>query len=115
MLEVGREPSRTPGNVAKANKAPDRGHATEAPGQAVSKYGSHAAGVRGAAIRMKTVGPGGRDRRFGCMRISCGSRFPFFRLQGAQEATMFSQIDAPPRLRGMTWSTVRLCLLEPQY
>ena len=64
---------------------------------------------------MKTVGPGGRGLRFGCILISWGRRFPFLRLQGAQEATMFSQTDSPPRLRGMTWSTVRLGLLEPQY
>ena len=58
-------------------------------------------------MRMKTVGPGGRGFRFGCIRISWGRRLPFLRLQGAQEATMFSQTDSPPRLRGMTWSTVR--------
>ena len=32
---------------------------------------------------------------------------PLRRLQLAQAATMFSQTDLPPRLRGMTWSTVR--------
>ena len=57
---------------------------------------------------MKTVGPGGRGRLSGCIRASRGVRFPFFRLQGAQEATMFSHTDSPPRLRGITWSTVRL-------
>ena len=70
---------------------------------------------RGAAIRMKTVGPGGRGSRLGCIRISWGRRLPFLRLQGAQEATMFSQTDSPPRRRGITWSTVRLGLSEPQY
>ena len=39
-----------------------------------------------------------------CLR---GVRFPFLRLHGAHEATMFSHTDSPPRLRGMTWSTVR--------
>src|SRR5205085_11008596 len=39
---------------------------------------------------------------------------PLRRLQGAQEATMFSQLEAPPLERGMTWSTVRL-EREPQY
>ena len=63
--------------------------------------------MRGAAILMKTVGPGGRGRLRGCMRISCGMRLPLRRLQEAQEATMFSQTDSPPRLRGITWSTVR--------
>src|SRR6266576_6801998 len=87
----------------------------EAQRYAVSRYGSQASGVRGAAILMKTVGPGGRGFRFGCIRISWGRRLPFLRLQGAQEATMFSQTDSPPRLRGMTWSTVRLGLIEPQY
>src|SRR3954462_5969369 len=85
------------------------------PRQAVIRYGSHASGVRGAAMRMKTVGPGGRGLRFGCIRISWGRRLPFLRLHGAQEATMFSHTDSPPRLRGMTWSTVRLGLSEPQY
>jgi hypothetical protein len=44
-----------------------------------------------------------------------GSRLPLRRLQLAQAATMFSQTDLPPRLRGITWSTVRPDLVEPQY
>ena len=28
---------------------------------------------------------------------------------------MFSQTDLPPRLRGITWSTVSPDLVEPQY
>ncbi len=47
------------------------------------------------------------------MRASRGVMFPFFRLQGAQEATMFSHTDCPPRLRGITWSTVRPAGLAP--
>ena len=37
------------------------------------------------------------------------------RLQLAQAATMFSQTDLPPRLRGITWSTVSPDFLDPQY
>ena len=37
------------------------------------------------------------------------------RLQLAQAATMFSQTDLPPRLLGITWSTVSPDLREPQY
>jgi hypothetical protein len=48
------------------------------------------------------------------MSISRGVRFPLRRLQGAHEVTMFSQMLAPPRLRGSTWSTVRWDVL-PQY
>ena len=51
----------------------------------------------------------------GCMWISRGSRLPFLRLQEAQAATMLSQVEAPPRERGMTWSTVRPDFVEPQY
>src|SRR5256885_14804890 len=64
---------------------------------------------------MKTVGPGGRGRLLGCIRASRGVRLPFFRLQGAHEATMFSHTDSPPRLRGITWSTVRPVAWRPQY
>ena len=64
---------------------------------------------------MKTFGPGGRGAVFGCIWISRGRRLPLRRLQGAQEATMFSQTDSPPRLRGMTWSTVSPLRSLPQY
>ena len=64
---------------------------------------------------MKTVGPGARGLLRGCIWISRGRRLPLRRLQVAQAATMFSQTDLPPRLRGMTWSTVRPDLREPQY
>src|SRR3954449_643406 len=64
---------------------------------------------------MKTVGPGGLGFELGCIDASRGVRFPFLRLHGAQEATMFSHTDSPPRLRGMTWSTVKPGLLVPQY
>src|SRR5437763_16566227 len=43
-----------------------------------------------------------------------GKRSPLRRLQGAQEATMFSQVETPPLERGTTWSTVRF-EREPQY
>ena len=72
-------------------------------------------GILGLARRMKTVGPGGRGRLSGCIRASRGVRFPFFRLQGAHEATMFSHTDWPPRLRGITWSTVSPEASRPQY
>ena len=71
------------------------------------RYCSQLGGGFGAATLMKTFGPGGRGVVFGCIWISRGRRLPLRRLQGAQEATMFSQTDSPPRLRGITWSTVR--------
>src|SRR4051812_49713720 len=64
---------------------------------------------------MKTGGGGDFGAFAGCMWISRGSRLPLRRLQGGQAATMFSQIERPPRERGMTWSTVRPDLVEPQY
>ena len=64
---------------------------------------------------MNTVGPGGRGRLVGCIGASRGIRLPFLRLQGAQAATMFSHTDSPPRLRGITWSTVRPEASWPQY
>jgi hypothetical protein len=39
---------------------------------------------------------------------------PLRRLQGAQDATMFSQVETPPFDFGITWSTVRLDR-DPQY
>jgi hypothetical protein len=38
------------------------------------------------------------------MRASCGVRPPFFVLHFTQDATTFSQVVSPPRLRGTTWS-----------
>src|SRR4051812_49760421 len=63
---------------------------------------------------MKTCGCGGRGSRAGCMLAWIGVMSPLRRLHGAQEATMFSQEEAPPFERGMTWSTVRL-VRESQY
>ena len=45
----------------------------------------------------------------GCMSFipaSCGIWFPLRRLQGWQQATRFSHVEAPPRDRGTTWSSV---------
>src|SRR5260221_11302671 len=64
---------------------------------------------------MKTVGGGAFGDFFGCIWISRGRRLPFRRLQLAQAATMFSQTDFPPRLRGITWSTVSPDFVDPQY
>src|SRR3954468_14096276 len=64
---------------------------------------------------MKTVGGGAFGSFFGCMWISRGRRLPLRRLQVAQAATMFSQTDLPPRLLGITWSTVSPDFVEPQY
>src|SRR5260221_8286701 len=64
---------------------------------------------------MKTVGGGAFGDFFGCIWISRGRRLPFPRLQLAQAATMFSQTDFPPRLRGITWSTVSPHFVHPQY
>src|SRR5215212_328592 len=48
--------------------------------------------------------------------LAClGRRSPFRRLQGAQQVTMFSQVEDPPFERGMTWSTVSEWRSEPQY
>src|SRR4051794_12775627 len=63
---------------------------------------------------MKTWGLGVRGawrRRIPTCR---GKALPLRRLQGAQEVTMFSQLETPPLDRGTTWSTVRL-EREPQY
>ena len=63
---------------------------------------------------MKTCGPGTFGAFFGCMLICSGSRSALRLLQGAQEATMFSQVELPPLERGMTWSTVNFERV-PQY
>ena len=104
--------SRTGGYSGERGVAGDAeliGHA------AAGKYCCQAGGILGDATRMKTVGPGAFGRLRGCIWISRGRRLPLRRLQLAQAATMFSQTDSPPRLRGMTWSTVRPDLREPQY
>src|SRR5689334_7093773 len=63
---------------------------------------------------MKTVGPGALGLLRGCIPASAGVRAPLRRLQGAHEVTMLSQLEGPPRLRGITWSTVRWVVV-PQY
>src|SRR5580658_11045737 len=47
-----------------------------------------------------------RGSRAGFMLASWGSWLPLRRLQGWQQATRFSQVDRPPRERGITWSSV---------
>src|SRR5204862_2971994 len=78
------------------------------------RYCSHAFGIVGVATWMKISARGVRGERRGCMPAWRGVRSPLRRLQRAQEATMFSQLEAPPLERGITWSTVRL-EREPQY
>ena len=63
---------------------------------------------------MNMCGLGTRGALRGCMLIWAGRRSALRRLQGAQEATMFSQVERPPFERGITWSTVRLERV-PQY
>src|ERR1700677_1662174 len=74
--------------------------------------------VRQPCRRDRRRGDGDEDLRArewrGCMFACLGRRSPLRRLQGAHEATMFSQLEVPPLERGITWSTVRFeC--EPQY
>src|SRR6202000_82130 len=64
---------------------------------------------------MKTVGAGGFGVVLGCICISRGRRLPFLRLQVAQAATMLSQVEPPPRERGMRWPRVSPDLAKPQY
>ena len=40
------------------------------------------------------------------IETSSSRRLPFFKLHGAHEVTTFSHTESPPRLRGMTWSSV---------
>src|SRR5205823_5765254 len=81
---------------------------------ACGRYCSHAVGIVGVATWMKISARGVRGARCGCIPACRGVRSPLRRLQGAQEATMLSQLDAPPLERGITWSTVRF-EREPQY
>src|SRR5688572_19252959 len=77
-------------------------------------YCRQAAGIVGPDTWMKIAGCGVRGARRGCMLAWRGMRSPLRRLQGAQDATMFSQLDEPPFDLGITWSTVRLERV-PQY
>ena len=47
-----------------------------------------------------------RGSRISFMLGFAGSWLPLRRLQEWQQATRFSQVDEPPRERGMTWSSV---------
>src|SRR5271165_3745579 len=78
------------------------------------RYCSQAVGIVGLATWMKISARGVRGAWRGCIPACRGSLSPLRRLQGAQEATMFSQLEDPPFERGITWSTVRL-EREPQY
>src|SRR5271165_6370660 len=101
-----RRPPPFPGSAGD-----DRPHRAQA---ACGRYASHAAGIVGLATWMKISARGVLGARRGCIPAWRGSRSPLRRLQGAQEATMFSQLELPPLERGITWSTVRL-EREPQY
>src|SRR5204863_6528603 len=79
---------------------------------ASGRYASQALGMVGLAIWMKTWGFGVRGFWRSLIPTWRRRRSPLRRLQGAQEATMFSQLDSPPLERGTTWSTVRLCECE---
>jgi len=74
---------------------------------ACGRYCSHAAGIVGLATWMKISARGVRGAWRGCIPAWRGRRSPLRRLQGAQEATMFSQLEEPPFERGITWSKVR--------
>ena len=81
---------------------------------ACGRYASQAAGIVGLATWMKISARGVRGAWRGCIPAWRGRRSPLRRLQGAHEATMFSQLELPPLERGITWSTVRF-EREPQY
>src|SRR4051794_41359725 len=63
----------------------------------------------------KMCGLGGRGSDMSVMPATLGSRSPLRRLHGAQQVTMLSQVDGPPRERGITWSSVRVPRTPPQY
>src|ERR1700739_3822044 len=67
---------------------------------ACGRYACHADGIVGLATWMKISARGARGPRRGCMPAWRGRRSPLRRLQGAQEATMFSQLELPPLERG---------------
>src|ERR1035441_5902857 len=50
-------------------------------------------------------GRGSRNRIMSSISLSI--RLPFCRLHEWQQATRFSQVELPPRERGITWSSVR--------
>src|SRR5262249_19025409 len=71
------------------------------------RYGVQPDGIVGAASLMKSAGVGAFGGCRSSMLASTRSLSPLRRLHGAHAVTTFSQIDSPPRLRGMTWSSVR--------
>ena len=66
-----------------------------------ARYRSQRVGIFGVARRMKSTGRGRPRRVRSSICTSCGSRLPLRRLQGAHEVTTFSQIESPPRERGI--------------
>src|SRR3954465_3640185 len=60
-------------------------------------------------------GLGGRGSDMRVITATLGSRSPLRRLQGAQQVTMLSHVDGPPRERGTTWSSVSVPRTPPQY
>src|ERR1700752_842282 len=83
-------------------------------GPYATRYACQAVGIDGLTTWMNTCGLGVRGGLRSCMPTWRGSALPLRRLHGAQEATMFSQLEGPPFERGTTWSRVRL-EREPQY
>ena len=65
-------------------------------------YCRQAAGMDGLATWMKISARGVLGACRGCIPAWRGSMSPLRRLHGAQDATMFSQLDVPPLERGIT-------------
>src|SRR3954471_5813555 len=84
-------------------------------GHAAIRYCSHAGWIDVLATWTNMCGLGARGSVIGCIPATLGSRSPLRRLQGAQHVTMLSQVEGPPRDRGITWSSVRVPRTWPQY
>src|SRR3954447_13469418 len=82
---------------------------------AAIRYCSHAGWIDVLATWTKMCGLGARGSVIGCIPATLGSRSPLRRLQGAQHVTMLSQVEGPPRDRGITWSRVSVPRTPPQY
>src|ERR1044072_696849 len=78
------------------------------------RQGCQPSGPFGAPKVTKRDGEDGLGEEISRISTSSSRRLPFFRLQGAQEVTTFSQTESPPRLRGTTWSSVSFPV-DPQY
>src|SRR5690606_2727793 len=92
-----------------ADAVPRRSRVDGASHAAGARNSRHPGCARSTPRTSHAVPCGARGAKRSVHPISRGVRSPLMLLQRRQHATRFSQLSAPPRERGITWSIVDAC------